>query len=158
MNKLIILLSFLSPLLGNATWQARYGLGILSARPSITDVKVFSLAKEFELNPNLCARLEAGHWWDKDPQARNSFWSSAGIGLVVRPLGFIDVRVYTSLAGVQHTDAFLSSHLQFQNDISLSFRDSGAGIGLAFTHLSNAGLKKPNRGRNFMTMNLMYGF
>jgi hypothetical protein len=59
---------------------------------------------------------------------------------------------------ISSPDSYLSSYYQFFQETGMGVRDVyDTRIGIVFKHLSNAGLKKPNAGRNFLTIRAQVG-
>jgi len=122
---------------------------------SFSDVKYVSLGREIGLTDHSCLKADLGYYWDKRPKSLNAVHADVAIGLVIKPWIF-DVRIYSGIAGISHVDKYLGSHWQLFQEVAFSFQEGGAGIGLALTHYSNAGLAPgPNLGRNFATLHVV---
>ena len=55
---------------------------------------------------------------------------------------------------ISNPDSELSSHLQFDTEFGFGLQSDKAEIGLIWKHFSNAGLKLPNQGRDFLGLQL----
>lgn len=53
---------------------------------------------------------------------------------------------------VSRTDALLGSNYQFCTDFGIGVRDRETFLAVNYSHISNAGLKLPNKGRDFVVM------
>lgn len=54
---------------------------------------------------------------------------------------------------------WLSGNLQFVNDVAVGVSNgAGFGVGLAYRHVSNAGIAQPNRGRDFLMFQTRFAF
>ena len=61
--------------------------------------------------------------------------------------------VTTGFARIGQPDRLVSTNFQFLQGASLGLMDkNGAGLGVAFKHISNAGIKLPNFGYNFLAL------
>jgi len=155
MKMILILLSLFLLTPDASALQIRFGPGILTKAPSISDVKFLTIAKDWEVKENVYWKIEAGGWTDNRKGAENSFWGGPAVGLVLQPW-ILDVRVSVGVAVISHTDVHLGGHFQFYEDLFAGIRDGDAAIGFTFSHLSSAGLFTPNRGRNFLTLTALY--
>jgi hypothetical protein len=59
---------------------------------------------------------------------------------------------YTGPCFISNPDNQLSTRLQFCTDFGIGIRDENTFIAVTYSHISNAGIKLPNRGRDFVTM------
>lgn len=64
--------------------------------------------------------------------------------------------VFFGPANISQPDSKLSGHLQFHATFGFGVKDAstGCGLGLAWVHLSNAGIEQPNLGRDLITLQL----
>lgn len=135
-----------------------YGLGVFnSAKYSIAETKTANIAYRHFLIPGLFWQARAGFWGDGsgDPSRRSSAYGSTGPGFEV-DLSPIEIRSSWSLAYISTPDGYLGARFpQFNDDIYLGVRDKNqTGIGLSYGHLSSAGLVMPNKGRDFLILEL----
>lgn len=134
----------------------RFGVEpVLKGSSSFSDVKVLSVGYEREFDANLFWKFELGYWADKRPGAENSLFGAPSLGLVIRPWIF-HVQVYAGVAAISETDNYLGGHFQFYEDVYFGLYEGEASIGLSLSHISSAGLFKPNVGRNFFTLTVTY--
>jgi len=132
----------------------RYGLGFNApGQQGRGEIKFFSLGIEQEGKAPLIRQAELGVIADqKDYLGRRSgLFMGATIGPQMQ-LGPVRTRYLWGVAYISQTDALLSSNMQFTHDLSLGLNDLKSGISLGYKHISNAGLKLPNRGRDFLTL------
>lgn len=61
---------------------------------------------------------------------------------------------YTGVCGITSSDTMNSSWYEFCTDFGLGIRDEKTHIGIFYSHTSNAGLKLPNHGRDWITMEI----
>lgn len=105
------------------------------------------------LGSSALLKADAGGWFPRNPdeQRRTSAFASLSFGYRVSLTWGPYAEAFFGPGWIQHTDAQLGSHYQFFHDVNLGFLHDGWGIGLGFKHISNAGLKLPNQGRDFLS-------
>ena len=59
---------------------------------------------------------------------------------------------FTGLCGITGVDSQLGTHNQFCTDFGVGIRDKETFIIITYSHISNAGIKMPNHGRDFIVM------
>ena len=87
---------------------------------------------------------------DLKEKARSSYYFTAMVGVEPKTDSvYLSYKIGPAI--ITHTDALLGSNLQVHQEIELGLYDSrGVRFGLCAKHMSNAGIVKPNLGRNFM--------
>jgi|SRR5581483_378658 len=133
----------------------KYGVGIPKDNDKLGSVKNFSFGYQGETSLFFDYKYEAGLWADSNGDGRSSSgYGAASLGLEPR-LGTFYVHSFWGLAYITNTDTQLSTNIEFMQDFGLGLRDSrGVGIGLGYKHVSNAGIKLPNRGRDFLCIQM----
>ena len=99
-----------------------------------------------------------GGWVDKSghPGARNSAYTQFSMGLEP-DLGKWFVNYFFGPSYVLRTDALLGSHWQFFQEVGIGVKDyRGIRLGIVAKHLSNAGIIRPNKGRNFINLRVQF--
>lgn len=134
----------------------KYGLGI---NDRISSVKYFSLGMEEEFISVIDYKLETGLWVDTNGYPRRSSgFGAASLG-VTSDGDTVFAKCFWGLAGITHTDERLSTNYQFKNDLELGVQDRRkVGVGLGYTHFSNAGARTPNLGRDIIYIKAKIGF
>lgn len=154
-RRLIAVFCMLTPITAHADAVFfRYGLGFNApGQQGRGEIKFFSLGVEQEGKAPVIRQAELGVIADqKDYLGRRSgVFVGATIGPEMR-LGALRTRYLWGVAYISHTDALLSSNMQFTHDLTLGLNDLKSGLSLGYKHISNAGLKLPNRGRDFITL------
>lgn len=133
----------------------KYGVGtFLPDQKSKAEVKLFAVGYQNELL-FLDYKLETGLWADSGGSNRSSAgFGAASLGLEPH-LGVFYIHSFWGLAFITDTDSMLSTHYQFMQDLGLGVGDNrGIRVGVGYKHISNAGIKSPNRGRDFLYINL----
>lgn len=138
-------------------YQIRFGPEVFTKSNSISDVKFLSLAKEWDIRQNIFAKMEIGYWADNRAGAKNAFIFNPGVGLVLNPFEYFDIRVSAGISAQTAVDKYLGSYWNFTEAVFAGFRDGEARVGLEFNHVS-CGCSKPNIGRNFLTLVAGWGF
>lgn len=59
---------------------------------------------------------------------------------------------------ISATDVLLGSPYQFCSDFGIGVRDVETFLSVTYSHISNAGLKAPNKGRDFVVMGMGFTF
>lgn len=124
-----------------------YAFGVDEAK----ETRVFSLGVTYPHTGLIQKRIDVGGWIS-DPSS--SFYSTLQIGTTASNSVFY-AEVFSGPALISNTDNRLSTVLQFKHDIGIGVvgKDK-VGIGINYSHLSNAGIKLPNAGRDFILVKL----
>jgi len=147
MKKLLLALTLLLASSATAA-EIQFGPGVLTKANSITDVKHLAISEDWDIRPNVDWRLRVGYWVDNRKGAHDALYINPSIGLTVQPW-IVDVRIHAGIAIISHTDIYLGGRAQFTEAVFIGIKDPGAYAGVECSHLSSAGIFKPNIGRNF---------
>lgn len=139
-----------------------YGVGLAeSAVNSVVETKMVDLGERHYLLGGLYWQNRVGFWGDGsgNPDRKSSFYGSSGLG-VEADLNPVEIRSGWGLAVISTPDGYLGgSFPQFNGNLGVDLRDkSGAAIGLEYSHVSSAGVLSPNKGRDFLTIELSQKF
>lgn len=132
----------------------KYGVGIFgSAEYGRAETKVFSLGYEEEWFGPFIHQYELGLFADQGQDGRKSsgfgFYSA---GVEVNP-GYLVIRSLWGVGIITSPDTMLGGNFQFTQDFLVGVRDNKNNmIGLVYKHISSAGLELPNKGRDFLTL------
>lgn len=118
-------------------------------------------AKNVQLNMShplygkLWNRVGYGHWFEAgDGKSGGVAAYSLGTRIEADPL-FADL--YWGVGYATNPDnVYLSGHLQFVNDLAVGVMRDGVGVGAGYRHVSNAGIKTPNQGRDFFLLQVRF--
>jgi hypothetical protein len=109
----------------------------------------FALSYLDTMNKTFLYKVEGGVFTDSNRGSKSAGYINPSIGLEVRP-GWFYAQTFLGVALISATDNKLSTNYEFTHDLSLGIKDdSGKGFGVGVMHMSNAGIKKPNIGRNW---------
>lgn len=134
-----------------------FGVGVAnSAKHGPGEVKTYNLGYREDLIEGFYWQGKAGLWGlgANSEGQKSSGYGTTGLGFRV---DFTPVEFHAGWsAGLITTpDSFLGGVFEFQGDLGVTLRDRhGNGIGLAYTHLSSAGIYSPNLGRDFGVLEL----
>lgn len=115
--------------------------------------KVFSLGYEDEWIGPFIHQYEFGLFADASGHDRKSsgfgFYS---VGVEVDP-GYMVLRSLWGIGLISTPDSMLGGMFQFTQDFLVGLRGkNGNTIGIDYKHISSAGIEIPNKGRDFMTI------
>jgi hypothetical protein len=160
MKNLLALLTLIVALLPNQADASRasfrYGLGLFaSAVDSPVEVKVFGLTYQRELGI-LTWQIEGGGWTDSKEKygRKEAFFGATSLGVDVK-CGLIFAQSLWGVGAISQRDSLLGSYFNFTHDLIVGVYDKeDRRVGLGWKHLSNAGIFKPNIGRDFINLTL----
>jgi hypothetical protein len=156
MKKIFAMLAILISTNSFAGSFAKYGVGILgSADYGTVATKVFSIGYEEDWFGPLIHQYELGLFSDSSGHGRSSsgfgFYSA---GIEVKP-GYFLVRSLWGVGLITSPDSMLGGPFQFTQDLMIGVRDDKKNaIGIVYKHISSAGIELPNKGRDFITIQL----
>lgn len=134
----------------------KYGVGLNGG--SLPSVKYATISRQGNLISIFSYQLEGGVFTDINDQSKNTAaFGNAALGFTIeQPYSY--AKLFFGPAVISSTDTRLSSYYQFNHDIELGVKNkNGLGIGLDYKHISNAGLKEPNLGRDLVGLKLTFG-
>lgn len=111
-----------------------------------------SLGFEHSFQNGIFVRPEAGWFMDNSGRGVSSAWAAPLVG--VRSSSSVGPSVHLALGPgyLQNPDSILGGHFQFSLEGGASLVDRNFGIGVVWKHLSSAGINMPNRGRDFIAL------
>jgi len=160
MNKLILIIFILSPLVCHAD-DVFVDAGIGAFRTAGDDAvgtKFLKLGVQEDLWEGFKQRFNGGFWLDSQGQGRSSS------GFAGYQWGFeVDNDVFQSsvFAGptlITSPDSYLGGIFQFNESLFFGIKDRfDNSIGMFYNHFSSAGIENPNKGRDFMGVEIKFG-
>jgi Lipid A 3-O-deacylase (PagL) len=154
MKKILLGLAFLISTSSLAGSFGKYGIGVSNtAQYGNAASKTFSLGYNEQWWGPLIHQYELGLFTDSSGHGREaSAYGFYSVGIEVNA----DPLVLRSLWGaglISSPDALLGGRFQFTQDLLLGIRGkNGNLIGLDYKHISSAGIYKPNKGRDYLTI------
>ena len=164
MKYLLSIIVLLNSISSYADSFVKYGIGIgYSGKDSYAETKLLGLGYNSELLGDIKAlsfikyQQELGFWVDNktNDKRKSSAYGNTSLGIDIKG-GFLTASSFHGVGLVSNPDIYLGSYYQFFHDISGGLTDdkSKASITLTYKHISNAGLKQPNIGRDFLLFKL----
>lgn len=138
--------------------------GIASEHPSnnLSAVKFVEFGKSGE-EGKLAYTIGAGGWSDNtgykaESEIGNGYKTAAHSSLFLESLFGVEpksehfyINYKLGPVIITNTDALLGSNFQFGHELGIGMRDSKeVRVGLVIKHFSNAGIVRPNKGRDFV--------
>lgn len=137
-----------------AEYSLKFGPGIQEGSTT-GSTKIFGVRREEQMFYGIYNAVEVGGYVDNGGDGR----SSAGIAKLqigVKPgpaTGFFGFGFFGP-CGITATDSQLGSNYQFATDIGAGIRDTYTFMTVGYGHISNAGLKLPNHGRDYLIFSI----
>lgn len=132
-----------------ADYSLRFGPGV--EEQALTGAtKAFGFRREEELTDGIYTGMEAGGYADNLPGRKSALVGKLQLG--VKPGAAVGLYGFGFVGpcGVSTTDANLSTNFEFCTDIGLGVRDQRTFMNVGYSHISNAGLKLPNKGKDWI--------
>jgi len=120
---------------------------------------IFSGGVQQEVFGILTEQYEIGYFSTKRNNygAKGSGFGGYSIGITSSPDN-VYAQLLVGAVGLTTTDSQLGGNVAFKHDFSFGVKDrSGNGVGLGYCHISNAGLWKPNVGRDYIMFKVKVG-
>lgn len=116
-----------------------------------SDVKSISFGQQSDLFSFAQKKWEVGYFVDRRPGARSSAYGFVGVG-VEPTAGSLYVNFFQSVGGISSPDSYLGGRFQFMEEVGIGIKDKEkkTSVGLLYKHISSAGLNRPNKGRDFI--------
>ena len=111
---------------------------------------IYSLAYEESIRRPVMYKLDVGAWSAGTESGRlQSPYASGLLGLRFGDFSGFNAQVLGGPMVIGNVDSALSTNFQFTEEVQVGYGI----IGLGYKHVSNANLKKPNLGRDFIFLN-----
>jgi hypothetical protein len=151
--KLALFFTLLVPSIcwADATVSIGTGKGILGDHGTPFE-RVVALGYQRTLLQDFFVRPEAGYFEDISGNGKSSGWVSTLLG--IRALSSVGPELHLAVGPsyLQNPDQVLGGHFQFSLEGGLGIADNRTYVGLAWKHLSSAGIEMPNQGRDFIVV------
>lgn len=110
----------------------------------------------YQFNPwaDVFIRPEAGYFEDLSGSGKSSYWVAPLAGVKASSLSGAELHIGMGPGYLQNPDSTLGGHFQFSLEGGVGLYDGKTYIGLAWKHLSSAGIEMPNQGRDFIVIQL----
>ena len=149
---LFLLLIFSSHLRADVVTSVGIGKAAFGSVQGVPFERAASLGYEHAFSNGLFIRPEAGWFMDNSGRGVSSPWGAPLIG--VRSQSAVGPSLHFAMGpGYLHNpDSILGGHFQFSLEGGASLVDRNFGLGVVWKHLSSAGINMPNRGRDFIAL------
>ena len=151
--------SFAHEIDNKSTIKVQYGVGFHEDKLLDDSVRSINVGYYTQLTNPISYNINGGYFGDKATDL-NAGYVCAQFGAALHPFDWMFVENYFGPCYFSKTDdVSLSGHVQFATNIGAGWRDPGTGseIGLNWKHFSNAGLSKPNIGRDLLMLSVAFG-
>ncbi len=132
-----------------ADYSIRFGPGIDQNRLTGA-TKSFGLRHEEDLMDGIYTGFEVGGYADTIPGRSSAGVVKAQLGVKPGPEVGIYGFGFVGPCGISATDTYLSTNVQFCTDVGLGVRDRKTFMNAGYMHISNAGIRLPNRGKDYL--------
>lgn len=132
-----------------------YGLGAQSKMIPQGSQKALRVAWHARILPQLYYSSDAGVYFD-NVRGTWAIFGFAGVGTKIQPLSWFYLYNFFGPGFITRKDDLLGGYFQFAIDVGTGFVEPllGTNIGLAFKHISSAGIYQPNQGRNYWLLSV----
>ena len=130
--------------------EFRTGVGLNRASTSA----LYSVGYVRRFDKHYMSRLDMGYWSDSKLGHKSSTYASLSVGRMIGNRNGLYASIYMGVAFISHPDILLSTNFQFTEEVALGYRDAE----IIFKHFSNAGIKKPNLGRDYPLVGYRWRF
>lgn len=136
----------------------KYGANVSKENEKLGSTKALFISQQKQWNPlPFVSQYEIGGWVDnsgiKDRSSSGMIGASTGVHVKAGPF-YAQALIGPAL--ISRTDSALGGRFQFNNDVAFGLVDeeNNATVGIAYKHISSAGISRPNRGRDFIMFRL----
>lgn len=150
-----LLLMFSSLASADLNLSVGLGKGVLG-NPGTPFERSVAVGYQFLLKDDLFIRPEVGYFADISGNGKSSLWVAPLVG--VRALSQVGPELHIAMGPgwLQNPDEVLGGHFQFslEGGVGINSSDGKTYIGMAWKHLSSAGIEMPNQGRDLIVVQL----
>ena len=133
-------------------YAIRGGAAIIDGNPSGAS-KYFGL--RHETGESIAVAAEVGGYVDNKGEGRvGSTLFKLGMGVKPGPEVGVFAKMFVGPCVISSTDILLGGHYQFCSDLALGVRDKETFVSAGYMHISSAGLSRPNKGRDFIILEM----
>lgn len=155
LHLILSLLMLSTSALADLTATVGIGKGVLEHNGTPFD-RMASLGYQIDLPLDFYVRPQAGYFLDISGVNKSSFWGTAQVGVKANTATGAMLNVGIGPSYLQNPDGILGGHFQFTVEGGAGIQTSNTYIGLAWIHISSAGIEMPNQGRDFLSLQLRF--
>lgn len=134
--------------LADVSLSVGVGKGIMGD-PGTPFERMVGLGYQYNLAPELYIRPEGTYFLDISGQGRSSLVGAALLGVKAKSTVGPELHFAIGPAYLQNPDSVLGGHFQFKLEFGAGIASDSVYLGVAWVHMSSAGLEMPNHGRDF---------
>lgn len=140
-------------------YSFKYGMGIIDEELT-GEVKIFNLRHEQHTFAMIHTAQELGCFVDqgRDSGRRSSGFVDYEIGVKPGPEVGVYGKAFWGVLAMSGPDTLLGGPFQFVSDFGVGIRDPLSSISVGYKHISSAGFYSPNKGRDFINLELGISF
>jgi len=160
MKKLLFIICLISGVAGAADLiKVQYGASFKDQKMFNTESKTINIGYYNRLREVVSYSVQVGYMGDTVSNL-NAFYTCGQLGGSLNPSKSFYVETYVGPCVLSETRDRLGGFLQFSTHIGIGWRDPETGneMGILWKHFSNAGLKKPNKGRDFPLFSMGFSY
>jgi hypothetical protein len=136
---------------------ANWGVGYNDVKGSIDDKIKYAEVGEHIQYRILDTKLGVGGWSDVNSGYRDAVFANYLVGVETRMKQGLYFSYMLGPAVISETDPKLGSNIQCSHEFEIGYRDTrGEKVKIDIRHFSNAGVVRPNEGRNFIGLGLEF--
>jgi hypothetical protein len=154
----LILFLNINTVLADTSMAIKYGVGVFnSAKNSAAETKSLFVSLQ-EKHSFFVHQAELGGWVDirNDLNRKSSMYGNYSLGLTCNP-GYFEIQSLVGIGALSHPDSYLGGRIQFTETTSISVKDDmGSTWGVAYQHISSAGIYQPNIGRDMLMFRVSF--
>lgn len=153
MSKGVLFLLLILAYTASADTAVKYGANASKNNEPLGSTKAVFVSNQETVVGPFIRQYELGGWFDNSgiEGRRSSALAGASLGVNVNGGPFFG-QALVGPALISCKDSSLGGPFQFNNDVAFGIRDDSnkATFGVAYKHVSSAGIELPNRGRDFL--------
>lgn len=131
-----------------ADYSVKFGPGI-EGQTLTGASKMFGIREESYQVRGIYTAVELGGWSEATEGRKPAAYTKFQVGAKPGPETGLYGYAFFGPALISSTDTQLSTNFQFATDIGFGVRDRYTFMSVGYAHISNAGIKLPNRGRDY---------
>lgn len=107
---------------------------------------LFSLGIQNKINEYFVYKTDLGFWADSDSSRKTSPFVGLTLGPKLGDYAGFNFNCQAGIMVIGYPDSVLSTPFQFTEECAVGYKE----VSLGYKHISNAGIKEPNYGRDYI--------
>lgn len=114
---------------------------------------IYALGYENKFSDPFVYKIEFGGYGAGSGVGRSgAVFGATMLGIRAGSIDGLNAQLLAGTQFISQTDVALSSNFQFTEEVSVSYQS----LGLGYRHISNAGITRPNLGRDYYFLNIVF--